>query len=258
MSDLLYEVEGPVATITLNRPDARNAYSAELIGGLVGSLNAAERDDDVRVVVLTGAGSAFCAGGDLKSMRDKVGMFGGDPAELRDNYRLGIQSITRRVDSFEKPVIGAINGAAIGAGFGLAAMCDIRVAADSAKFGASFTRVGLVPGDGSGYLLARAIGFSRALELLLTSRVFDADEARFIGFVHEVVEPASVLTRSYELAAHLASLPQQALRLTKVALYRSWAGDTEAAMHLSAAFQSLSQNDAEHLDAVNAMLDHLK
>lgn len=257
MADVNYEVDGAIATITLNRPDARNAYSAELIGGLVGSLNAAERDDDVRAVVLTGAGTSFCAGGDLKAMRDKQGMFAGDPAELRDNYRQGIQSITRRFDSFEKPVVAAINGPAIGAGLGLASMCDIRVAATEAKFGASFTRVGLVPGDGSGYLLARAIGFSRALELVLTSRTFDADEAHFIGFVHEVVDRAAVVPRAHEIAAHLASLPQQALRLTKAAMYRSWAGDVESAMHIAAAFQSLSQHTAEHEAAIDAMLNRV-
>lgn len=257
MPDVLYEVDGAVATITLNRPDSRNAYSAGLIGGLVGSLTAAERDDDVRAVVITGAGSAFCAGGDLKAMRDKSGMFSGDPAELRDNYRLGIQSITRAFEAFEKPVIAAINGAAIGAGFGLAAMADLRVAASTAKFGASFTRVGLVPGDGSGYLIARAIGFSRAMELMLTSRVFEADEAHWIGFVHEVTEPADCVARASELAAELASLPQQALRLTKVGLKRSWAGDTETALHIAAAFQALAQNTDEHDAAVAAMLDQI-
>lgn len=258
MSEVLYEVDQHVATITLNRPDARNAYTAELIGGLIGGLTAAERDDDVRAVIVTGAGAAFCAGGDLKSMKDKTGMFAGDPAELRDNYRQGIQGITRRFDSFEKPVIAAINGAAIGAGLGLAAMCDIRVAAEDARFGASFTRVGLIPGDGSGYLLARAIGFSRALELLLTSRIFEAEEAHWIGFVHEVVPRDEVVPRAVQLARHLASLPQQALRLTKVSLYRSWSGDTEAALHMAAAFQALTQNTDEHMEAVEAMLDRLK
>jgi enoyl-CoA hydratase/carnithine racemase len=257
MSDILYAVDGPVATITLNRPQARNAYSAELIGGLVGSLAAAERDDDVRAVIITGAGPAFCAGGDLKAMQEKTGMFEGDPAELRDNYRLGIQSITRRFDSFEKPVVAAINGPAIGAGLGLASMCDIRVAAEDARFGASFTRVGLIPGDGSGYLLARAIGFSRALELVLTSRIFDAEEAHWIGFVHHVVEPDQVVPEAQDIATRLAHLPQQALRLTKVSMYRSWSGDTETAMQLAAAFQSLAQNTDEHLEAVEAMLERL-
>lgn len=257
MSDLLYTVDGAVATITLNRPDARNAYSAELIGGLVGSLTVAERDDDVRAVVLTGAGAAFCAGGDLKAMQARSGMFSGDPAELRDNYRQGIQSITRAFEAFEKPVVAAINGAAIGAGLGLAAMADIRVAASSAKFGASFTRIGLIPGDGSGYLLARAIGFSRAMEILLTSRVFGADEAHWMGFVHEVVDADEVVSRANQIAGELAALPQQALRLTKMSLKRSWAGDTETALHIAAAFQALAQNSPEHQAAVDELLDRL-
>ncbi len=258
MPDVLYETDGAIATITLNRPEARNAYSAELIGGLVGSLTAAERDDSVRAVVLTGAGKSFCAGGDLKAMRDRTGMFAGAPDELRDNYRLGIQSITRRFASFEKPVVAAINGAAIGAGLGLATMADIRVASSNAKFGASFTRVGLIPGDGSGYLLARAIGFSRAMELVLTSRIFDAAEAHFIGLVHDVVDPDDVLPTALGVAEHLASLPAPAVRLAKTALVRTWAGDVEAALHMSAAFQAMAQNSDEHFAAVDAMLEEME
>ena len=258
MADLVYEVDGPVGVITLNRPDARNAYSAELIGGLVGSLTVASRDDTVRAVVVTGAGSAFCAGGDLKAMRDKSGMFAGDPAELRDNYRAGIQSITRAFEAFEKPVVAAINGAAIGAGLGLATMCDIRIAARRAKFGASFTRVGLIPGDGSGYLLARAIGFSRAMELVLTSRIFDAEEARWIGLVHDLVdETEDVLGVAMQRAMELAAMPQQSLRLAKTQMKRCWSSDTENALQMAAAFQALTQNTEEHAAAVESMIEKL-
>lgn len=258
MLDLLYEVDGGVGTITLNRPQARNAYSAELVGGLVGAVDAAARNDAVRALIITGAGRSFSAGGDLKAMQEKSGMFAGDPAELRDNYRAGIQSVTRALEAFEKPVIAAINGAAVGAGLGLALLADIRIAADDAKFGAAFTRIGLIPGDGSGYLLARAIGFSRAMELVLTSRIFDAHEAKLIGLVHELTSPTHVLERAREVAQELAAMPQQALRLAKTHMKRSWHGDTETALHLAAAFQAVAQRSAEHDEAVDALLEQLQ
>lgn len=258
MLDLIYEVDGAVGTITLNRPDARNAYSAELVGGLVGAVEAAARNDAVRALIITGAGRSFSAGGDLKAMHDRSGMFSGDAAELRDNYRVGIQSITRALEAFEKPVIAAISGAAVGAGLGLATLADIRIAADDAKFGAAFTRIGLIPGDGSGYLLARAIGFSRAMELVLTSRIFDVEEARAIGLVHEVVPQHRVMLRAREVANNLAEMPQQALRLAKISLKRSWHSDTENALQLAAAFQALAQHTPEHQEAVAALIRQLE
>ena len=145
LTDLQYRVEGPIARITLDRPDARNAYSDGMIDSLIAALDAAEADPSVRCVVLTGAGSAFSAGGDLKAMRDKTGMFAGGPAALRARYIARIQQIPRRMARRTLPVIAAINGPAIGAGLDLACMCDLRIAAEGARFGSTFTRVGLVP-----------------------------------------------------------------------------------------------------------------
>ncbi|MBA2664838.1 MAG: enoyl-CoA hydratase/isomerase family protein [Bradymonadaceae bacterium] len=257
MAHILYNSQDYVATITLNRPDARNAYSDEMVVELVAALDRAEREADVRVVVVTGSGSAFCAGGDLKAMRDRTGMFAGDPVELRDLYLRGMQSIPRRFHSFEKPTIAAINGAAIGAGLGLALMCDIRIASETAKFGSTFARVGLIPGDGGAYLLTRVVGFARALELILTARVIEAPEALAIDLVHRVVAPERVLEEALEMAQQMAALPPKALRMAKAALYRSVDRDLETALQLTAALQGLIQRTDEHQDAVTQLLEEL-
>jgi enoyl-CoA hydratase/carnithine racemase len=255
---LLLHIEGPVATLTLNRPAARNAWDEEMVALMLDHLDALHAHPDVRAVVLTGAGPAFCAGGDLSAMRDRSGMFAGDPVELRTRYTRGLQAVTRRVDHLELPLIAAINGPAIGAGLDLALMCDIRVASDAASFGSTFAAVGLIPGDGGAYLLTRAVGFSRAVELILTARIFQPDEALRIGAVHHVVPQPDVLPRAIAIASQIAQLPAPAVRMAKVALYRTYHQDLEGALQLTAALQGLVQHSAAHQDAVAAMLAKLK
>lgn len=258
MSTILnYDFSDHVATLTLNRPEARNAYSSELKDALLDALDRAEAAPEVRVLVVTGAGRAFSAGGDLKAMQQKSGMFDGDPTELRTRYRFGLQAITRRLDAFEKPTIAAINGAAIGAGLGLALNCDLRVCARSARLGATFARVGLIPGDGSGYLLTRIVGFAKALELVLTARIIDSSEALAIGLVNEVVDNDALLDRAHELASEIAQLPPKSVQLAKSHIYRSAHTDLNTALHLAAAFQGLTQSTDEHLEAVEAVLESL-
>ncbi len=258
MSHLLYDVEETIATITLNRPEASNAYSSKMVRELVNALDEAEGDDEVRVVIVTGAGRSFCAGGDLKAMRDRTGMFSGDPVELRDKYLRGIQTIPRRFDSFEKPTIAAINGAAIGAGLGLAATCDLRISAEGAKFGSTFARVGLIPGDGGAYLLTRVVGFSRALELILTAEIIDARRALDIDLVHRVVPDEEVMDEARKVARQIASLPPKAVRTAKAALYRSVDRDLETSLHITAALQGLIQRTEEHDQAVRDLLENLR
>lgn len=258
MADILFQTDGPVATLTLNRPEARNAYSEAMVEQLVAALDRAEADDDIRVVIITGAGSAFCAGGDLKAMRERSGMFAGDPVELRQKYLRGMQSIPRRFDSFEKPTIAAVNGAAIGAGLGLALMCDLRVASEGAKFGSTFARVGLIPGDGGAYLLTRVVGFSRALELILTARVIDAAEALDIDLIHHQVPDGEAVDRAQDMAEKIAALPPKAVRTAKTALYRSVDRDLETSLHITAALQGLIQHTDEHERAVEELLKSIQ
>lgn len=255
LPDLRRAQAGAVLTLTLDRPDARNAYSEAMVESLVRALDEAERDDQVRCLILTGAGPAFSAGGDLKRMLQHDGMFAGAPAELRRRYIDGIQRIPRRLALTDKPVIAAINGAAIGAGLDLACMCDLRIAARGAQLGSTFVKVGLVPGDGGAYLLARTIGFPRALELMLSARLVDTDEAERIGLVHRVVEAAELLPAAHALAEQLAALPPLALRLTKRAAYRSHDLGLEQALELAATYQGVAQNTADHAEAIRAMLE---
>ena len=247
---LRYQRDDAVVTLTLDRPEARNAYSDEMCEQLVAALDRADADEAVRCVILTGAGRAFHAGGDIKAMRARSGMFAGDPGELRERYLRGIHAVPRRIAEFRKPLIAAINGAAIGAGLDLACMCDIRIARAGAKLGSTFVKVGLVPGDGGAYFLARTVGFARALELVLSGRVIDSDEALRIGLVHEVVPADALMDRARAQALALAELPPLALQLTKRAAYRSWGADPSTALELAATYQGIAQNHPDHLAAL--------
>jgi enoyl-CoA hydratase/carnithine racemase len=254
-ADLRAERHGATVLLTLDRPAARNAYSDAMVRSLVDALGEAEQDPEVRAIVLTGAGEAFHAGGDLKLMRAADGMFAGGPAELRSRYVAGIQTIPRKLAACDKPIIAAINGAAIGAGLDLACMCDLRVAAAGAKLGSTFVKVGLVPGDGGAYFLARTVGFPRALELMLTGRLVDAAEALTLGLVHRVVPGDELMKEAMALAEELGQLPPVALRLTKRAAYRAWDADMEAALELASTYQGIAQSTEDHKAAVAAILD---
>jgi len=257
MSHLNYETDDAIATITLNRPEARNAYSTEMASGLVDAIDRADDDDDIRAVIVTGAGDAFCAGGDLKAMRDKSGMFSGDPVELRKNYLEGLHQVPRRFQQFEKPTLAAVNGPAIGAGLDLSLMCDIRISSADATFGSTFARVGVIPGDGGAYLLQRVVGFPKALELILTARLVDAEEAKEIGLVNHLVDSDEVMERTREMAEQIASLPPNAVQLAKTAVYRAADSDFESSMQLTAALQALVQRTDEHDQAVRDVINSL-
>ena len=249
------QVEG-LWWVTLDRPEARNAYSEAMVEELVAAFDRLELDDAVRCVAITGAGKAFSAGGDLKRMLAHEGMFEGDARGLRARYLMGIQRIPRRLARFAKPLIGAINGPAIGAGLDLACMCDVRVATERAKLGSTFVKVGLVPGDGGAYFLARTIGFPRALEMVLTGRLVEGEEALQLGLVHALVPDGEALTKSVrERAAVLCRLPPVALSLAKQAAYRSWDLPLEGALELAATYQGIAQNTADHDEAVQAFLE---
>jgi len=249
------EVDG-LWWVTLDRPEARNAYSEAMVDELVAAFDQLEGDDAVRCVAVTGAGKAFSAGGDLKLMLAHEGMFEGDARGLRARYMMGIQRVPRRLARFGKPVIAAINGAAIGAGLDLACMCDLRVATRKAKLGSTFVKVGLVPGDGGAYFLARTIGFPKALEMVLTGRLVQGDEALQLGLVHSLAEDADALLADVRARATvLCGLPPVALSLAKSAAYRSWDLPLDGALELAATYQGVAQNTADHDEAVRAFLE---
>ncbi len=255
MSHLLVEKSEAILTLTLNRDEASNAYSEEMIDLLIEALDMAEVDDDVRCVIITGAGRAFSAGGDLHQMRDHSGMFEGDVVRLRSRYMRGIQRIPRRLARFEKPVIAAINGPAVGAGLDLACMCDIRIAANGARFGSPFVRLGIIPGDGGAYLLARTIGVPRALDLILSGRLIDTFEAERMGLVGEVVEPDELIATARKRAMKIANNAPLAVRLAKSAVYQSYDLSLDAALTLAATYQGIAQNTPDHDEGVAAQLE---
>ncbi|MET0316117.1 MAG: crotonase/enoyl-CoA hydratase family protein, partial [Rhodococcus fascians] len=205
---LLTERRGDAVVWTLNNPESRNPISdIETVEAIEDAVSDVNRDPSVRVAILTGAGSAFSSGGNVKHMRDKEGMFGGSPAELRQGYRHGIQRIPKALYHCEIPTIAAVNGAAIGAGCDLALMCDLRIASTTATFAESFVKVGIIPGDGGAWLLPRAIGMARASEMAFTGEAIDAATALEWGLVSQVVEPGDLLGAAHALADRVAANP---------------------------------------------------
>lgn len=244
-------------TVTLDMPEKRNPISDVLVvDALCAAMQAADRDRDVRVVILTGAGSAFSSGGDLKAMQQRDGGPRASlPARTRRNYREGIQRLPLMFEALEVPVIAAVNGPAIGAGCDLACMCDIRIAGRSARFAESFVKIGLLPGDGGSWLLPRIVGFSRASEMALTGDVIDADEALRIGLVSRVVEDADLMAEARAVADRIAANPPFATRMTKRILRKSWNAELETVLEIAAGVQALLHETADHQEALDAFVE---
>lgn len=255
LTDATLAIDGRVATLTFNRDDVRNALTGTgLIDDIVNVAEWVNGCDDVSVLVMTGAGSAFSAGGNVKDMAERGGDFAGDVAECADRYRRGIQRIPLALHNVEIPVIAAVNGPAIGAGFDLANMADLRVASSKAKFGETFLNLGIIPGDGGAWFMQRLIGYQQAFELTLSGRIVGADEAKTLGIVLDVVEPDQLMVRAGEIAARIASQPPKATRLTKRLMKMAQRMELKDFLDLCATFQGMCHNEAEHLEAVHRML----
>lgn len=254
--EILLEQRGHIALITLNRPEARNALSGEgMVARLVEILERINADESVRCAILTGAGKAFCAGGDVKLIaRGENRLDPRFPARIRLGYRIGIQRIPMAFEALEVPVIAAVNGAAVGAGCDIPCMCDIRIAGEHARFAESFIRLGLVPGDGGAWLLPRAVGDAKAAELALTGEMIDAQEALRIGLVSRVVPDAELLPTAFALAEKIAANPPHAVRMTKRLLREGRHSRLDAALEMAAAMQSLAHATADHRVALAAAL----
>ena len=255
LKDALLDLQGRIATVTFNRDDVRNALTGTgLIDDLVAVADWVNRCDTVSVLILTGAGAAFSSGGNVKDMAERGGDFAGDVAEVATRYRQGIQRIPLALQQVEVPIIAAVNGPAIGAGFDLANMADIRIASSKAKFGETFLNLGIIPGDGGAWFMQRLIGYQQAFELTLSGRIVSASEARTLGIVLDVVEPEQLMTRTLELAERFAAQPPKALRLTKRLMKMAQRMELKDFLDLCATFQGMCHNEAEHLEAVNRML----
>jgi enoyl-CoA hydratase/carnithine racemase len=254
---VLYERRGRIGVATLNRPETRNAIlTFEDCEALVRVLREAEADPEVSVLILTGAGKCFCAGGDLKGMRDRNGIGPlASPADTRDNYRKGVQRIPLTLADLEVPTIAAVNGHAIGLGCDIAALCDLKVASNRAKFAASFVKMGIVPGDGGAWVLPRAVGPSRAAEMILTGDAYSADDALVMGLVNRVAEPDRVMDEAMALAERIAVNPPRTVRLSKRLLREAQHSRLSDILQLSAAFQALAHETADHREALDAFFE---
>lgn len=244
---LRIDQSGRTQTWTINVPDAANAITgSDFIAAFEAAVDAANRDTEVAAVILTGAGRFFSVGGNVRDMRDRKGVFGQDPVSQRHGYASGIQRIPRAMQRCEVPIIAAVNGAAIGAGCDLAAMCDVRIATESAFFAESFVQLGLIPGDGGSWFLPRAVGWARAAEMTFTGDRVDAATALSWGLVNEVVTDAELLPAAHRFAGRIAKNPVPAVRMAKRLLLESRTAPLDSALALAAAMQPLAHQDPEH------------
>lgn len=238
--------------ITLNNPDQMNAITTPMIESLTGVLKYADFDKSIRVIVLTGAGKSFCAGGDIKAMEEKSGMFEGESNELRMRYMHGIQQIPRCIEEISTPVIALVNGAAIGAGCDLAMMCDLRVGNSFSKFGETFTRLGLVPGDGGTFFLQRVIGYSKAMQMFLTAEIYEGKKAHEFGLTNFLFEDSKTVEETEKLADVIAKMAPIAQSMTKKAMKISYLHDLHTSLDVLSTFQGITQRSHDHFEALSA------
>jgi 2-(1,2-epoxy-1,2-dihydrophenyl)acetyl-CoA isomerase len=246
---LRVEVAGAVATVTLDRPDALNALTVPLKEALRETFERLAADDEVRAIVLTGAGRAFCAGQDLRERLEPNAL------PLEQEIRVRYNPLIRSMRACPKPIVGAINGVAAGAGASLAFACDIRVAAEDASFLLAFGRVGLIPDSAATWLLPRLIGAAKAAELALTTAPLSAADAERLGLVARIVPAERLAEESRALATRLAALAPVALALTKEALERSWEASLEEQLELEAELQGRAGATADHAEGIAAFLE---
>ena len=253
---VLYQQDGPIVTLTLNDPAMRNPISErDMVDAIVDALERLNDDTSVRVAILTGSGSAFSSGGDLRKMRDDFGVRAEKPALTPRYYKFGIQRIPLAFEKLDVPIIAAVNGPAIGAGLDLACMCDMRIAAESARFAESFVKVGIVPGDGGAWLLPRVVGFSKACEMAFTGDMLNAAEALACGLVSRVVPDAGLLEAARALAGRIAVNPPHAVRMAKRLLMEGRHTRLDTLLEMSAAMQALTHATGDHREAVGAFLE---
>ena len=251
-SDLV--VENGVAIITFNRDDVRNALTGTAImRDIIELCEWVNLNHEIGAMVLTGSGKAFSAGGNIKDMRDKKGeIFGGHPIEQQDGYRRGIQRMSMALYKAEVPLIAAVNGPAIGAGFDVICMCDIRVGCKYSKVGETFLNLGLIPGDGGAWFLPRVVGLQRAAEMTFSGRIVEPAEALEMGLFLELAPPEDLRNRAFEIAESFADKPREALRMSKRLLQAGQRLELNDFLDFCASQQALCQSSEQHHAAVEA------
>ena len=247
--DLLVGLQGGVATVTLNRPDKLNSFTAKLNADLLDVLQTADGDPSIRCVVLTGAGKGFCAGQDLGDL---------DMDNLQNVLEKQYNPLLRQISAMQKPMIARVNGVAAGAGANVALNCDIVIAAKSAKFIQSFSQIGLVPDGGGSWILPRLIGQARAMALAMTAEPVAAEAAQAMGMIYKAVDDEQLDAATAELANTLANLPTVALSLIRNMLRQSSTNTLHEQLDLERNFQHLASKTNDFQEGVDAFLNKRK
>ena len=248
---LKFSVTDGIARIVLDRPERMNAFTFEMIDAWAVALQQCRTDDAVKVVLVTGTGTALCSGGDIVEMGDRLDH---TPEQRKNELFQRIQRIPLALEDLDKPVIAAINGVATGAGMDLALMCDIRYCAESARFAETYVKVGLVPGAGGAHFLPRIVGVSKALELFLTGEFVDAQEALRLGLVNKVFPDTSLMQEVEKIARKMTQSPPLTLRMTKRAIYQGMRNDLRTNLDLVSSHYSIITSTQEHKNLVRSFI----
>jgi len=259
-TEILYSVTDGVATITLNRPEKMNAFSTKMIAEWTDAIEKARDDDDARVVVITGAGRGFCSGMDVAAEAGGQGLLKTEsgPADRRNSLRYNVHRVARALGLLDKPYIAAVNGPAAGAGMDMASMTDIRYCSETARFGMAYVRMGIVPGDGGAYFLPRIVGMAKALEIMWTGDMFDAQEALRIGYVSKVCPADALQEETHAFAARLAEGPNVAIQLMKRLAYRSQDVTLDQALDLAQSAMVVAQGTEDAKEGPQAFMERRK
>ncbi len=253
--DFLFEVADGIATLTLNRPEKLNAFTSDMLKGMIDALDQCEAREDVMVAILTGAGRGFCTGGDIGGM-------GSDsdsrPHVTKDRIWTEIQAFPKRLATFEKPIIAAVNGAAVGGGMDLVLACDIRIAGASARFAETYAKIGLLPGGGGAFFLPRIVGKARALELLWTADFLNAEQALEIGLVNHVYPDDELMADTRALARRIADMPPFSIRTIKRTVTQSLETDMATAFDLVSSHVAVARAGHDHAEAIRAFTEKRK
>lgn len=251
---MLYRTDRNIATLTLNRPEVRNAFSPEMLSLWQQYLGQFREDKDLLVLVLTGSGDTFCSGGDIKDMAEgKLQSW-----DMKRFLWEGVHRIALMMEDLDKPVIAAINGSAMGAGLDMALMCDIRICSEKAKLAESYILMGLVPGDGGAFYLPRLIGPAKAMELLLTAEVLDPVNAEKMGLINRVVKHKDLMSETMKLAQSIAEKPPQAVRMMKRAVQQSLTSTLRSHLDYISSQVALLSETKDHQEAARAFIEKRK
>ena len=254
------EVTDGILTLTLNRPEMLNAFNQTMLSEMIAAFDEADADDDVRAIIVTGAGRGFCAGADFRYDQVRSGEIAPEVAEEPAGTEFDegkiphffIKGLILGLQRLDKPTIAMVNGPAVGAGMDIALACDMRIGSENARFGMAFVKIGLIPGEGSTWTLPRIVGLGKAFELILTGDMIEAEEAYRIGLLNKLVPAARLEEETMALARRLAQGPPIAHRLDKLLIYDGMSTNLETALNLASACESIALRSEDHKEGILA------